>query len=84
MEKKEIEICNPIKVAGITIIPVARTTLSHWHGTRSATFLGSKKAIGIVVISPSSKRAFRTTGKEVPLEQLIREAPDLREIIETS
>jgi hypothetical protein len=33
------------------------------------------------VVSPSEKRAFRITGEEVPLDQLIKEVPAIKELI---
>lgn len=82
MEAKEIIIENPVAVAGITVIPIVKVTLNHWHVNRSVSFFGNKQPVGVVVISPSAKRAFRTTGEEVPLDELIQEAPGIKELLE--
>ena len=82
MEKKEIEIGNPVAVAGVTLIPVAKVSLHRWHGNRGILSFGAKQPVGIVVVSPSARRAFRVTGEEVPLDQFIQEAPGINEILE--
>jgi len=38
--------------------------------------------VAVVVVSPQAKRAFRITGEEVSLEELIKEAPNLKEMLE--
>ncbi|MFC1965119.1 hypothetical protein ACFLWG_03875 [Chloroflexota bacterium] len=82
MDTKEIVIDNPVTVAGITLIPVAKVSLSHWHGNRGTSFFGFKQPIGVVVVSPSARRAFRITGEKVSLDQFIQEVPGIKEILE--
>ena len=82
MEKEEIEIGNPVAVAGVTLIPVAKVLLRHWYGRRGTLFFGVKQPVGVVVVSPSAKVAFRITGEEISLDQLIQEAPDIKDILE--
>ncbi|MBA7668113.1 hypothetical protein ES703_76217 [subsurface metagenome] len=82
MEKKEVEIGNPVTVAGVTLIPVIKVSLSYWRRNGSLSFFGAKQPIGVVVVSPSAKRAFRITGEEVPLDQFIQEVPGIKEVLE--
>jgi len=82
MEKKEVKIGNPVTVAGVTLIPVVKVSLNYWRGNGSVSFFGAKQPIGVVVVSPSAKRAFRITGEEVPLDQLIQEVPGIKEVLE--
>jgi len=82
MEKKEVEIGNPVTVAGVTLIPVVKVSLNYWRGNGSVSFFSVKKPIGVVVVSPSAKRAFRITGEEVPLDQFIQEVPGIKEVLE--
>ena len=82
MEAKEVIIEKPVAVAGVTVIPIVKVTLNRRHGNRSISYFGNKQPIGVVVISPSAKRAFRTTGEEVPLDELIQEAPGIKELLE--
>ena len=79
MEKKEVVIDNPVVIAGVTLLPVARVTLSYWHGNDRISFFGSKQPVSVVVVTPSEKRAFRLTGEAVSLEQLVQEVPGLKE-----
>jgi len=81
MEKKEVEIDNPVTVAGVTLIPVVKVSSNYWRRNSSLSFFGVKQPIGVVVVSPSAKRAFRMTGEEVPLDQLIQEVPGIKEVL---
>ena len=81
MEKKEVEIGSPVTVAGVTLIPVIKVSLNYWRRNGSLSFFGVKQPIGMVVVSPSGKRAFRITGEEVPLDQFIQEAPRIKEVL---
>ena len=82
MEEKEVIVENPIAIAGVTVIPVAKMSLNRWHGNRGFSFFGIKQPVGVVVVSPSAKRAFRTTGEEVSLDEFIKEVPDVKEVLE--
>jgi len=82
MEKKEVEIGNPVTIAGVTLIPVIKVSLNYWRRNGDISFFGVKQPIGVVVVSPSAKRAFRITGEEVPLDQFIQEVPGIKEVLE--
>ena len=81
MEKKEVEIGNPVTIAGVTLIPVIKVSLNYWRRNGDISFFGAKQPIGVVVVSPSAKRAFRITGEEVPLDQFIQEVPRIKEVL---
>ena len=81
MEKKEIEIGSPLKVGGVTIIPVIKSSLNCWRYRASISFFGIKQPASVVVVSASEKKAFRITGEEVPLDQLIQEVPAVEELV---
>lgn len=82
MEKKEVVIENPVAVAGITLVPVTKLSLNYWHGKHGFSCFSVKQPVGVVVVSPSAKRAFRITGEEISLDQLITEAPGIKEVLE--
>ena len=82
MEKKKVAADNPVSVAGITLIPVIKVSLRYWSTKGGASFFGVKQPVAMVVVSQSAKRAFWITGEEVSLEELIKEAPSLKEILE--
>ena len=82
MEKKEVIIGSPVKVAGITIVPVSQVSLHYWHGKGGVSFFGLKQPVSIVVSTAEEKKAFRITGEEIPLNQLIQEVPGMKETLE--
>jgi uncharacterized spore protein YtfJ len=82
MEKKEVTIINPVTVAGVTIIPVSKVTISHWQGKRGIAFYGSAQPDSVIIVTASAKRAFHITGEEITFDQLARETPDIRETLE--
>jgi hypothetical protein len=79
MEKKKAEIGNPVAIAGVTIIPVTEVSLHCWRYKGGISFFGLKQPTGLIVISPSEKKAFKISGEEVPLEELISGPPEAEE-----
>ena len=82
MEKKEVIIESPVLVAGLTIIPVVQILKCLWQRENNASFFGVKRPIAVVVVSPSAKKAFRVTGEEVSIGQLVKEAPAIKEVLD--
>jgi len=82
MEKKEIAIDNPVAVVGLTLIPVVQVSLNYWRANSATSFFGVKQPVAVIVVSPSAKKAFRITGEEISLDQLIQEAPVVKETLE--
>jgi hypothetical protein len=76
MEKK-VTVEKPIVIGDITLIAVARSSLKYKSTGKGIWLFGMKLPIALVVISDSSKRAFRTTGEEVPIDQLMEEIPEI-------
>jgi len=81
MEKKEIEIGSPLTVGGVTIIPMIKSSLNYWRYRASTSFFGIKQPVSVVVVSASEKKAFRITGEEVSLDQLIQEVPAVEKLV---
>ncbi len=82
MEKKEVAIKNTIAITGLTIIPVVQVSLNYWLHNGGASFFGVKQPVAVIVVSQAEKRAFRITGEEVSIDQLVEEATDIKEILE--
>ncbi|MFC2046699.1 hypothetical protein ACFLTK_00265 [Chloroflexota bacterium] len=82
MEKKEIKIEAPFAIAGVTLVPIVKTSLNYRHSKNSLSFFGTKQPVSLVVISSQAKRAFRISGEEVSFDQLAKEAPGLEEVLE--
>ncbi len=81
MEKKEVSAGSPVTVAGVTLIPVEEVSINGWHGKGGISFLGVKRPVGLVLLAPPVKKAFRMNGEEVPLGQLIQEVPGIKQIL---
>jgi hypothetical protein len=81
MEKSIIGIDTLVSIKGWTIIPVWEIILSYSFAAGIYLY-GNKRAIAAVIMSPAIKKAFRMTGEEVTLEQLIQEIPALKEALE--
>ena len=81
MEEKKITAEPPITVADITIIPINKVTLYHRLIKDSTTFFYLKQPVNVVIVSQSEKRAFQMNGEEVSLEGLIKEVPNLTEML---
>ena len=80
--KKEVAVGHPVAVAGVTLISVTRVSLNCQRGSHSISFFGVKRPVSVVVASPSAKKAFRITGEEISLDQLIQEVPSIEEVVE--
>jgi hypothetical protein len=48
---------------------------------RGISFLGTKQPLGVIVISPLEKKAFKVSGEEVPLDELIKELPGIKKLL---
>jgi len=81
MEEIKIVVNKPISVAGLILISVTRTFLSFRSARAGKAFLAVKQPIAVVVVSPQAKRAFRITGEEVSLEELMQEVHGLKEML---
>lgn len=83
MEKKEVAIGSPMAIAGITLIPTTEVRLNYWQGKGGISFFGVKQPVSIVVISSLEKKAFKVSGEEVSLDELIQEVPKIKELLDT-
>ena len=82
MEKKEIKIADPIKISGVTLIPVSKVTINRWHSKRGIAFSGSARPVSLIVVTPAAKKVFRITGEEITFDQLAEEIPEIMETLE--
>jgi len=81
MEKKKITVDEPVSVAGLTIVTVNQISINLGARGPGAAVMAFKRPLAIVVFSPLKKRAFRITGEEVSLEELIQQIPDLKKLL---
>ena len=81
MEKEKIETDTPVTIAGVTLVPIVKTRLDYWQGKSGFSSFGIKQPVGIIVISPQARKAFRISGEEITLDQLIEEVPDVEKVL---
>ena len=81
MENREVVVERPVVISGVTLIPVVKVSMN-CHSGNGISFFGFKQPISVVLALPLMKRAFRITGEEIALEQLIQEVPDIKEVLE--
>ncbi|MFC2016104.1 hypothetical protein ACFLUF_00125 [Chloroflexota bacterium] len=82
MEKEEIRIEAPLAIAGVTLVPIVKVSLNYWYTKGRLSFFGTKQPVSLVVVSPQAKRAFRINGEEISLDQLTKEVPGIKEVLE--
>ena len=81
MEEPEVIVDSSVAVGGVTVIPVVEVSLSHWRVKGGFAFYGAKRPVGLVVVSPAGKKAFRITGEEVALETLVQEVTGIEDVL---
>lgn len=76
--EKIVTVEGPFMIGGVTLVAVVRSLLIKCKCNNKGIWLfGIKFPIALVLISDSSKRAFRITGEEVSIDQLIEEFPEI-------
>ena len=81
MEKEAVVIENPVVVAGLTLVPVVRVVTHYWQAKGGRSLLSVKQPVAVILISPAGKRVLRVTGEESSMDELIQEAPDIKEML---
>ena len=81
MEKATVVIENPVALAGLTLVPVVRVVTHYWHAKGGRSWMSVKKPVAVILVSPAVKRVLRVTGEEISLDELIREAPEIKETL---
>ena len=83
MEKEEIRIETPSSINGVTLVPIVKTRLNCLQGKKCLSFFAIKQPLSMVVVSPQARRAFRIDGEEISLDQLMKEVPGMKEILDS-
>lgn len=81
MEREEISVGDPIEVAGVTVVPIVHTRVSAQKRHGAMTCSALKHVLGIVVLTPTGRRALTAEGEEVPIEEYLHLAPALRSVL---
>jgi uncharacterized spore protein YtfJ len=81
MEKQELKVEEPVTVDGYTIIPVAKAARYGIHQKRSIYLQALKVPIAVVILTPDKHMAFDLTGESIPLDELLKNLPELAVMI---
>ena len=81
MEKQEVAINDTIVIPGLTVTPVVQASVNYWSHNNGTSFFSIKEPVAVIVVSEAVKRAFRLTGEEVSIDQLLEENHALKEEI---
>lgn len=69
-------------VAGVSIIPVVRISISYTEIQGARSFYAGKQPVYLVILSADGERAYSVTGREAPIQQVIAECPALAAALE--
>lgn len=83
METTDIRVDDPIVLGGLTLIPVVEMSRHCWQLDSVTSVCGVKTPIAVIIVSPTCKSAYRTSGEDVSIDELIEEVPVLTEILES-
>ena len=84
MEKQELKIENPATVNGVTVIPVVNILRKQICQKNSAYIYVEKKPVAVIVLRLHGYSAYGANGEEIPLQELLRELPELADLIRGS
>ncbi|MDD4924392.1 MAG: hypothetical protein PHF74_06115 [Dehalococcoidales bacterium] len=81
MEKEEIIIDTPVKVCGMTVIPVVQVSTSCFSKKKRLSSFCTKKPLYVVIVKESEIKAFDMDGSQVEIDGLIEAVPGLKKVI---
>ena len=72
---------SPLRVGDVTLVPIERVWIRSDMGDRGCWISAFKEASAVVLCDASGVRALAMDSSEIPLDNLIREIPDLGAIL---
>jgi hypothetical protein len=82
MEIKTIKTESGISVGGVTLVPIVESGCAAWRMSGRLSVTGYKHPLAIIVIMEGQKKAYRVSGEEIAIEELVSEYPSVKESIE--
>jgi hypothetical protein len=80
MEKKQVTLENPTRIAGLTFLPLTQTLVFSWQNKGRLTFFGLKKPLYVLILNAEKKlTSFSIEGQEIPPEEILSQYPEIRE-----
>jgi hypothetical protein len=77
---KTLRMGAPVHVGDLELIPIEATSIQAQAIGGAVTGFASKEITALVIRSGTGQRALSPEGREIPIEELAREVPDLREL----
>ena len=81
MEKEEVDVGDSVTVGDVTLLPIVRTGVRMRRGRDGIACSAFKHVMGVIVVSPTARRAINVEGEEVPIDDYIHLVPGLRELL---
>lgn len=72
---------NPLRVGDVMLVPIERIAVRSGMGDGGCWISAFKEAFAVVVRDANGVRALAMDSSEIPLDDLIREMPDLGAIL---
>jgi hypothetical protein len=83
MENKKIKAESKLSVGGVTLVPVVESACAGWRLGDSVSFTGYKTPLAVVVLAVGLKKAYRITGEELTIDELVKEFPSVKAAIDS-
>ena len=80
---KKTELGDALAVGGLTIVPVAVTSVGIRQVEDRVMISGYREAVAVIVVGPSSTEVLAVSGDILSLEQLGDLYPEIREQLDT-
>ncbi len=81
IEKKKIAAESPIYVNGCTIIAIAETWIIGYGMRYGISYIGRKTPLALVAAIHGEKKAYRASGGEISIDELVKEYPAIKEAV---
>lgn len=81
MEAKQVKIEEPLRLEGLTVIPVSQTTLHSSAGNWGLYLSASKKVVAVILLSSSQKKLYMVGEEGMSMEQLLQQLPRLQDVL---
>jgi len=78
---RALRAADPLRVGDVTLVPIERVAVRSENGDRGYWIGAWKEAVAVVVCDAGGFRAFAADSSEISLDALLRETPNLGEIL---
>lgn len=82
MEKKKVTAESPLSFNGLTLTPIVETRVMHYQTPYTVSYIAQKMPLVLIAVVHGEKRAYRITGEEISLDELVKEYPSVKEAVE--